>query len=220
MRARFQLAADAPWTRRHHVCAALAVRITNHESRPSRAVGPFRPSLVRGDTPRNAPRSYATVRARNQLVASASHAEPPCVHDSSLPPTRRGHDATMRARLSQFESRITNHESRPSLVRGDTPRNAPLTFLHQPVEGSNVAMRNSDPARRHRACALPACRRRHRAYATTFARCQFRRSSFDVSNSEFRQFLATAVRTTDLHPNWSRFLPIFRRLWYFLPYER
>ena len=38
---------------------------------------------------------------------------PPCLRDSNLPPTRRGRDASVRARLPQFESRITNHESRP-----------------------------------------------------------------------------------------------------------
>ena len=37
-------------------------------------VGPFRPSLVRGDCPRNAPLSYATVPARFQPVASAPRA--------------------------------------------------------------------------------------------------------------------------------------------------
>ena len=52
----------------------------------------------------------------------------------------------MRARLLQFESRVTNHESRPfqpSLVRGDTPRNAPLCYTAvrarlQPVAKATV----------------------------------------------------------------------------------
>ena len=49
---RLQLAANAQPCRRPRACAAPAVRITIHESRP---FGPFRPSLVRGDSPRNAP---------------------------------------------------------------------------------------------------------------------------------------------------------------------
>ena len=52
---RFQLAAGALRTRRHSACAAPAVRITNHESRQFRTFRTFRPSLVRGDSPRNAP---------------------------------------------------------------------------------------------------------------------------------------------------------------------
>ena len=57
---------------------------------------------------------------------------------------------------------------RPSLVRGASPRNAPLTPLHHPAEGSHVTMRDSDPARRRR------------AFAATSARRRFRRSSFEL----------------------------------------
>ncbi len=42
---------------------------------------------------------------------------------------------------------------RPSLVRGDSPRNAPLTPLHTPSVGSNVALRNQRPV------APPPCLR-------------------------------------------------------------
>ena len=76
-----------------------------------------------------------------------------------------------KSRITNHESQITNHKSRPfwavgpfrpSLVRGDSPRNAPLTPLLQPGEGSVVALWDCDPARRHLACAVPARRRRQR----------------------------------------------------------
>ena len=51
---------------------------------------------------------------------------------------------------------------RPSLVRGDSPRNAPLKpLLAQPV-GSIGAQSNGDPSRRQRACAIPTCRQSQR----------------------------------------------------------
>ena len=48
---------------------------------------------------------------------------------------------------------------RPSLVRGDSPRNAPLKPLLAPRVGSDAAQCNGVPAHCHRACALPPCRR-------------------------------------------------------------
>ena len=65
----------------------------------------------------------------SSLRASDREMLPPCLRNSNLAPTPRVHDASMPARLPQFESRITTHDPRPfrpSLVRGDTPRNAPL----------------------------------------------------------------------------------------------
>ncbi len=152
------------------------------------AVGPFRPSLVRGDASRNAPlamppcvrvpscrvgvrRVDATVPARLQPAADTTR-------------TRRGHDASVRARLPQFESRITNHESRVTAVlggrtvsalpcAGGRPRNAPLAMPPcVRVPRCRVGVRRVDatvPARlqpaadttrtrRQRTCAAPAVR--------------------------------------------------------------
>ncbi len=55
---------------------------------------------MRGDSPRNAPYSYATVCGRCQLVCQ-----------------RPAGNATVPARLPQFESRITNHESRVTALQ-------------------------------------------------------------------------------------------------------
>ena len=112
-------------------------RVTNHESQP------FRPSLVRGDAPRNAPLCMpACVRVPSSASVSTSNASspavptPPCPRDSSLPPapaprtqrqpppTRRRHDANVRGsrssnhelRTATHDSRLTTHESRPRLT--------------------------------------------------------------------------------------------------------
>ena len=81
-------------------------RSSNCESRLT-THGRSGPPLCGGTPPATPPCSDAAVRARFQLAA-----------DPSVP-----------ARLPQFELRLTNHDSRPprpSLVRGDSPRNAPL----------------------------------------------------------------------------------------------
>ncbi len=51
---------------------------------------------------------------------------------------------------------------RPSPVRGDSPRNAPLKPLLAQREGSIGAQCNGDPSRRHRALAIPTCRQSQR----------------------------------------------------------
>ena len=64
-----------------------------------------------------------------------------------------------RSRSSNHESRITNHESRPfrpSLVRGDSPRNAPLCYATVPARFQLTRQRQS--CQRHRACVAPAVR--------------------------------------------------------------
>ena len=113
-------------------------RSSNHESRVTAVMAV--PALPRaGDSPRNAPPCYATVRARPQLAA-----------------------ATERARRPQFESRITNHESRqlwpfrPSLVRGDSPRNAPLCYAAVPARPQPAA--NAQRTQCHHLGASPANR--------------------------------------------------------------
>ena len=64
--------------------------------------------------------------------------------------------------LSTIHCRWTVGPFRPSLVRGDSPRNAPLTpLLAQPV-GSFGTLYNRDPSPRHPACADPACRQLQR----------------------------------------------------------
>ena len=102
--ARFQPAADTTRTRRQRTCAAPAVRITNHESRPFWAVGPFRPSLVRGDAPRNAPLAMPPCVRVPSIHVSADRDEPPFVRHSSLSPTRLGHDATVSTRRQPIAS--------------------------------------------------------------------------------------------------------------------
>ena len=177
---------------------------SNHDSRPFWAVGPFRPSLVRGDSPRNAPLKNhldATVCAQFQLVADAqpggANVRARFQHAADAQPgganvrARFQHaadaqpgGANVRARLTQFESRFTNHDSRPfwtvgpfrpSLVRGDSPRNAPLknhlgaTVCANPawsrrecadaIVSSRFQLAADAPrARRQRACALPSNR--------------------------------------------------------------
>ena len=153
--AQFQLVANAPRTRRQRACAAPAVRITNHKSRVTAVLdGRAVPALpcAGGLPPQRPPAAMppclrfpsSSVSDRETMppclrgtsrCVKASEGMPPCLRNSSLSPTRRGRDASARARLPQFESQITNHESRPfwtvgpfrpSLVRGDAPRNAPL----------------------------------------------------------------------------------------------
>ena len=148
--ARFHLATYAQPCRRQRACAAPAVRITNHESRitnhESRPFGPFRPSLVRGDTPRNAPLSYATVPAPPRLPCQqpGSIATVPLRYQPVAVATVVGPTVPARFHLATYAQpcrrqracaapavRITNHESRPfgpfrpSLVRGTPPATPP-----------------------------------------------------------------------------------------------
>ena len=94
------------------------------------------------------------------------------------------------ARSSNHESRITNHESRPSrpsLVRGDTPRNAPLYLCHRACASPAVRITNheSRPFRPSlvrgdtpRNAPLYLC---HRACASPVLPFEFRRFEFRVS---------------------------------------
>ena len=101
--------------------------------------------------------------------------------DTTPPCVRGSRSSNPESRIANPESRIANPELRPSravgpfrpsLGRGDTPRNAPLTPLHRPVEGSNVAMRNSGampspccswpPATSHRPPTTGHCRPHNR----------------------------------------------------------
>ncbi len=113
LRARFQIAADAPVVSTPP--CVRGSRSSNHESRVTNhgSYGRSGPPLC-GETP----------------LAPPPCVIPPCVRDSSLPPTRQSCrrapacaiparrrranrvNATVRARLPQFESRITSHESR------------------------------------------------------------------------------------------------------------
>ena len=103
--ARLQLASDSSVPAR---LPQFESRITNHESRITNHGRPG-PPLCGGTPPATPPCSDAAVCARFQLAA-----------DTSVP-----------ARLPQFDSRLTTHDSRitaaPALpCPGDTPSNAPL----------------------------------------------------------------------------------------------
>ncbi len=108
--------------------AAPAVRITNHESRITTHGRPG-PPLCRGTPPATPPCSDAAVRARRQLAA-----------DPSVP-----------ARLPQFESRITNHESRPSRAVGSQPgkraKSAVLEERNERDFGLHLGLPAQPPAR-------------------------------------------------------------------------
>ena len=185
VRARFQLVPDATVRARR---PQFELRITNHESRP------FRPSLVRGDSPRNAPLAYTTVRARFQAVPDAPVVStPPCVRVSSLSPTP---PCVRGARSSNCESRITNHgHSGPPLCGGIPPATPPLCI--PPCVRVSSLSPTRPSCRRHRACAFPACPRRARHVdATVRARFQLvpdatvraRRPQFEsrITNHESR----------------------------------
>ncbi len=154
--ARFQLAADASRTRRQRACAAPAVRIANHESRITNH-GRSGPPLCGGTPPQRPPHHRACASPADASAPAVS--TPPGVRDSSSPPTRRGHDASVRARRPQFELRITNHESRITAIPA------------LPCAGGLPPQR--PPELHHRACASPACPRRARHVdATLRARFQ------------------------------------------------
>ncbi len=100
-----------PPTRRQRACAALAVRITNHESRVTAVLAvPALPCA--GGLPPQRPPCNATVCAPPQLTR-----QPPGGNATvrAIPACRR-RAASVRARRSQFESRITSHESRLTAV--------------------------------------------------------------------------------------------------------
>ncbi len=144
MPARFQPAAGAPradatkCVRRQF--RRLSFDVSSSDLRPFK---PFRPSLVRGDTPRNAPLVYASVCARPQLpcqrpggnatvhagfelAVAPSLPMQPCLRDSSLPPTPL---CVRGSRSSNHESRVTNHgRSGPPLCGGTPPATPPCSY--------------------------------------------------------------------------------------------
>jgi len=84
----------------------------------------LRPSLVRGDSPRNAPLTQPAVdvlRGDSRIFV-----------DQAL---------DVAVRRSKFGS-SGRSGLRPSLVRGDSPRNAPLTPFHPPGVGFNATLCN------------------------------------------------------------------------------
>ncbi len=87
-------------------------RVTNHESRPSR------PSLVRGDSPRNAPLCMPPCVGVPSWCVRDRETMPPCLRVPGCRVKANRADASVRARLPQFESRITSHDSRPSRPAG------------------------------------------------------------------------------------------------------
>ena len=97
-------------------------------------VGPFRPSLVRGDTPRNAPRSYATMRARPQLMRQRPEVMPPCLRDPSPSPTRRGLDAAVCAHRQPIARPTGAYQSLPFLATGYWPLQSRKSALAVPCE--------------------------------------------------------------------------------------
>jgi len=135
----------------------------------------LRPSLVRGESPRNAPltpllppglnsnvalrnRRPTTVPARFQRVAipprayTAVYARPPPFARSTV---RRRPPQFLPTSPCPLPPAVRRSGLRPSLVRGDSPRNAPLTPLLPPGLGSNVALRNRRPI------APPQINKRH-----------------------------------------------------------
>ncbi len=108
----------------------------------------LRPSLVRGDSPRNAPLTkpaVAALRGDSRKFVDKAVAL----------------DVTFRVSGLSHSGRSGRSGLRPSLVRGDSPRNAPLTPLHPPPGVASLRpCATCDPAPRHRACAIPACLQR------------------------------------------------------------
>ncbi len=124
--------------------------VPSSDLRPFR---PFRPSLVRGDSPRNAPLVYASVRARSQLTCQRQ----PCRRHRAcaIPACRRRaayrfHQVCASPvppfEFRRFEFRFTAVQAVPALpCAGDSPSNAPL-IPRLPDVGSNVALRNQRPS--------------------------------------------------------------------------
>ena len=164
---RLQLAANAQPCRRPRACAAPAVRITIHESRP---FVPFRPSLVRGTPPATPP---CVCRRACASPAAVSATGKQCRHACAIPACRRRHrrktdrsfapparrqratvptPACLRgSRSSNHDSRITNHgrsgRSGPPLCGGLPPQRPPVyAGVRAPPQlpcqqpGSNAAM--------------------------------------------------------------------------------
>ena len=155
-------------------------RITSHESRITAV-----PALpcAGGLPPQRPPVANATVPARPQppcqrqpyrrhracaapAVRITNHESRVTNHGRSGPPLCGGTppatppvaNATVPARRPQFESRVTNHESRPfrpSLARGDSPRNAPLIQRHPPCVGSDTALYSQRPSPPHANLRVP-----------------------------------------------------------------
>ena len=113
----FRLAANAQPCRRQHPYAAPAARITTHDSRlTTHDSRPFRPSLVRGDSPRNAPLCMPACLRLPRRPVSKREATPPCLRPSRSPPTRSRANTSILTQLPQFESRFTTHDSRLTAV--------------------------------------------------------------------------------------------------------
>ena len=105
--ARFQPAADTTRTRRQRTCAAPAVRITNHESRVTAVLdGRAVPALpcAGGRPPQRPPVAVPPCVRVPSIHVSADRDDPPFVRDSSLSPTRLGHDATVSTRRQPIAS--------------------------------------------------------------------------------------------------------------------
>ena len=132
----YRRACAIPARRRlHHACAAPAVRITNHESRITPVL--YHRACAILACRRRASHVDAPLRARFQLAADApivstppcvrgsrssnhesrvtNHAcvIPPCLRVPSLSPSRRGREATVRARRLPVPSSTPAHRSHP-----------------------------------------------------------------------------------------------------------
>ena len=91
----------------------------------------------------------------------ATACSPKQAHKYPYPGQQRRHTRSLQfLSIVHYPLQLDGRALRPSHVRGDSPRNAPLTPLLAQVEGFNVAQCNRDPSRRHRASAIPTCRRR------------------------------------------------------------
>ena len=121
--------------------------------------GPFRPSLVRGDTPCNAPCSYATVRARRpqfeSRITNHGRSGPPLC-GGTPPATPPCSYATVRARRPQLESRITAVPALP--CAGDTPRNAPCSYATVRARRPQFESRITNHGRSGRSGQYESCR--------------------------------------------------------------